>query len=277
MKLHKNHNFAKMKKLYILLILFFVVQFAFGQSGWSGGQSNWACNDNIPGWGENLGMVSFRTNRTWVVGNQEWSDVVMATGCRKTKFSGHMEERVYGDTDIFRGHTVPFTYRILSSNADCRRNRRRYGNLFSWCAVIRFQDKLCPNDWRVPTIEDFRILHSTLGGHDVSTGLGYNSVIILDKLIRDWGATFGGWSTSKGELRGQRWHARYWTQTEHSGSNVFSFFLNSSGNIIPEDITASKGLGLQVRCVRNKNANDGVKWLEKSNFHNSKRVKRCVW
>ena len=74
----------KNTKILSLFAAFFVIaQFVLGQN---------ECNDTIPGWGENLGEITFKTNRTWIVGNQEWSEVVMATACQKeTYFSGEPE------------------------------------------------------------------------------------------------------------------------------------------------------------------------------------------
>ncbi len=233
-----------MNKYYTLLILSLIGQFVFGQLH---------CNDSIPGWGDSLGVVSFKTDRTWIIGNQEWSDVVMAEGCRKNKFDGIETIKIYKDAQIYREYTISYFDSTLSYNADCRKNWQRYGDLFSWCAVIRYQDQLCPDDWRVPTVEDFRALHTALGGQDVSTSMGYKSEIIRDNYINIWGAAFSGWCTSDGELQSQYEHARYWTQSEDSNGKAISFFLYSIGNIIPEDIAGSrKNHGFTVRCVRDK-------------------------
>jgi uncharacterized protein (TIGR02145 family) len=101
------------------------------------------CSFQTPKWGDSLGTVGFATSETWKIGNQEWSDAVTATACNKTTFDG--------------GEKTNF-------NADCRSNPNQKGDLFSWCAVYRFQDQLCPAPWRVPTKKDIIELDIALGG-----------------------------------------------------------------------------------------------------------------
>ncbi|MDR2906888.1 MAG: fibrobacter succinogenes major paralogous domain-containing protein [Bacteroidales bacterium] len=255
-----------MKKFNAIFILFVAVQFTFGQNSCNDSIPNridslgkvssntnkvlFDCNDNAPGWGNSLGKITFLTNQTWFIGNQEWSDVVIATNCKKDKFNADERIKVHAEKTLIGDYTIPDFDRILSLNADCRRNKG-YGDLFSWCAVSRFRNQLCPDNWHIPTVEDFKILHTALGGQEVATGLGYHSDIMLKKYIK-WGATYGGWCTHDGELRGQNYHARYWTQTKDSESRKFSLFLYSSGNIIPEDIIENDTDGLIVRCVRSR-------------------------
>ncbi len=106
------------------------------------------CNRDIPGWGESLGKVRFVSNRVWTIGVHTWSDAVTAENCKKEAFDG-------GE----RGRKEP------GYNADCRRNiTDSYGDLFSWCAIKRYRNQLCPVGWRVPTIEDFMALSRWLEG-----------------------------------------------------------------------------------------------------------------
>ncbi|MCL2028717.1 MAG: fibrobacter succinogenes major paralogous domain-containing protein, partial [Bacteroidales bacterium] len=119
--------------------------------------------------GSNLGTPYFKTNRTWTITGtvdgqaitQTWSDVVLAPGCDKGMLT-HRE-------------TVPFTSGCVRNSTSGGSGTRPattqtsagysnyYGDLFTWCAVIRFADQLCPGDWRVPTTEEFRALSLALG------------------------------------------------------------------------------------------------------------------
>ena len=184
------------------------------------------CNNNRPRWGESLGVVSFKTDQIWKVGEQEWSDVVMATACRKTTFSGGP----WGNQD-----------------ADCRSNLG-YGDLFSWCAVIRFQDQLCPDGWRIPSKKDFAQLDVVLR-NDGSGQNSYTDTAIRNKYISLWGGTYSGYSGVDGQLGGQGWSAYYWTQSEHSENHGFRMNFHLDGYIFPQG-WLSKDNGFVLRCVR---------------------------
>ena len=82
------------------------------------------CNTETPGWGEELGEVYFATDQTWIIGNQEWSDaVVLANGNKEEFYGGSIDDE-------------------LGFYADARSNPGYKGTLFSWCAVVRYQDQL---------------------------------------------------------------------------------------------------------------------------------------
>jgi uncharacterized protein (TIGR02145 family) len=109
---------------------------------------NWiGCN-----WGDfNLGTVSFVSSTTYQVSSQIWSAPVQTTGCSaKTTFNG-------GSTGNY--------------NIDCRNHTTKaYGDLFSWCMVVRYADQLCPSPWRVPTYEDWQTLDKAMGGNGKCRG-----------------------------------------------------------------------------------------------------------
>ena len=185
------------------------------------------CNNNTPGWGENLGVVSFKTKQTWRVGNQEWSDVVMASACRKTTYSGGP----WGN-----------------QNADCRSNLSGFGDLFSWCAVIRFQDELCPDGWRVPTGTDFAELDIALRGEGSGVS-SYTDTLVRDKYITLWGGTYGGYCGIDGQLGGQSWSAYYWSQSERCENHGFRMNFHSDGYTFPQG-WLGKDNGFSLRCIR---------------------------
>jgi uncharacterized protein (TIGR02145 family) len=185
-------------------------------------------NDATPGWGESLGTVSFVTNQTWKVGNQEWSDAVQATNCNKTAFYGGW----YDDGE--------YNFR-----ADCRSNPNQKGDLFSWCAVARFGATLCPTPWRVPTVEDFIALDEALGG----TGDFNVDNDLLHKYFNFWGGAYGGYCDGMGVLHTQGSNASYWSQTKNQGT--LARYLNFDMNfyIYPQG-SLPKRNGFTLRCVR---------------------------
>jgi len=170
------------------------------------------CNSSMPGWGSTLGIISFVSSLTWkIIGNgitQEWSDAVQATACGKIRFRG-------GSRGNF--------------NSDCRSNLGRSGDLFSWCAVARFQNYLCPYPWRVPTAQDFIDLDVALGG----TGNRKRSRRHSARYLSDWG---GGRSI------------HYWSLSEASDILGISLaFWNNENN--PQN-RRNKQNGFALRCVR---------------------------
>ena len=221
------------------------------------------CSDSIPILGESLGEVTFQTNQTWIIGNQKWSDAVMATACQKESFNG--------------GNWRPTP---MIFNTDCRSNEG-YGDLFSWCAVARFQNELCPPPWRVPTSEDFRDLDIALGGNGRSRGWEWSTLSwleseqtfqseeMLDSLRRTkwkeevenetrfikenylgrWGGVLGGDCNSWGRLFGQGSIGRYWSSTE-AGTNARNLEFNISFGLTVPQGGVYKFDGAMLRCVR---------------------------
>jgi len=193
------------------------------------------CNNNEPGWGESLGTISFATDQTWMVGFQTWSDAVTATACQKETFAGGV------------GGASP------NFNADCRSNPDFSGDLFSWCAVVRFADVLCPYPWRVPTMQDFVNLDIVKSGvFDMGVG-GRNRnndtpEFVRTRYIAHWGGGFGGYS-SGGAFFYQGYGGFYWAQTDAAGVFARGLFFTTSGAVFPEG-GQHKSLGLSLRCVR---------------------------
>jgi len=175
------------------------------------------CNQNVPGWGNSLGTISFASDRTRRVGSQTWSDAITTTACQKTTFNG--------------GH-----HENQNFNADCRSNPDFPGDLFSWCAVVRFADILCPYPWRVPTISDFEYL--------VYNGRGRQNFG-----VRRWDGTLGGISGWSGNLVNQNSSGEYWSMDDGAAIRA-AFSLRVRANSINLHIFWNKGNGLTLRCVR---------------------------
>jgi len=200
-----------------------------------------ACNFNTPGWGESLGTITFHTDSVWTIESsgiiQVWSDAVTATACQKTSFDG-------GYRDSTTGHY----WGNHNFSADCRSNPDFSGDLFSWCAVVRFRNELCPYPWRVPTRRDFRNLDIAMGGSGLPrTDLDF----VQSNYFARWGGVFGGSFNPRTDvLQRQGFYGRYWAQTESNVIRGFSLVMITSGFINPI-VCEHKHNGFSLRCVRN--------------------------
>jgi uncharacterized protein (TIGR02145 family) len=192
------------------------------------------CNTNLPGWGKRLGTLSFATDEKWTIsGNgitQIWSDAVTATNCQKTTFSGD-------------------DWRTQSFSADCRSNPGQKGDFFSWCAVVRFQEVLCPAPWRVPTNGDFRDLDIAMGGTGNNRFGSEFIPFINDNYLGLWGGAYNGNCNSSGLSYYQGSNATYWSSTEINAVNAHRLGLGILGGINPQS-SIEKNFGLTLRCVQ---------------------------
>jgi len=181
-----------------------------------------------------LGRVSFLTPQTWQVGNQVWSDVVVAVRCQKETFSG------------------------LSSgefNVDCR-STPESGDLFSWCAVQQFQRQLCPRPWRVPTDADFIELNRALGGEghvfneDPRRMFGQETPEVFEGYQNTWGLTLGGFATQTGRYSSLGVMAYYWSASAFDEEHGSAMIVSERNRIVNIRFPASKAQGQMIRCVR---------------------------
>ena len=185
------------------------------------------CNRSTPGWGSSLGRVSFKSTKTWKIGKQEWSDVVITTNCQKETYSG-------GSPGSF--------------SADCRKNEGDGGSLFSWCAVVRSQKQLCTRGWVMPTLDDFIVLQETLEDIHKQTNSKKNPSPV--KKYMYFGPAFEGFCTNaSGELISQGSYAQYWSQSEFGPNHGYHLSFNISDDLFPKG-NSNKAFGFTVRCVK---------------------------
>ena len=205
------------------------------------------CNNNTPGWGvDGLGTIGWgsvrntniETGTTTIIGTggrptQVWSSAVSALNCNKTTFNG--------------GDWIDWDDPRNDFNADCRSNPGFPGDLFSWCAVVRFADQLCPYPWRVPTRQDFIDLDLNLGG--TGENRWSTAQFVQDNYIIRWHGFFCGWSYWTGTLYYQNRAGRYWSQSEDGADHAFDLRFYMLGLVHPQH-SDTKINGLSLRCVR---------------------------
>lgn len=192
-----------------------------------------------------LGEVSFATDSTWVVGDQEWSDAVQTTVCS-------------GKTD-FKGVNKTSSEWIYL--ADCRSNPGQKGDLFSWQMVNDYRDFLCPDGWRVPTSDDFVNLDKGLGG----TGGAREGNPEINEFIHTnylnperWGGELSGYVDVERGLQYPGEEVYYWSQTEQSNDLAHYLNLFDKGIVLGTWAYTTKSNGHTLRCVRNYNTNNSI-------------------
>jgi uncharacterized protein (TIGR02145 family) len=199
----------------------------------------------------NAAVTGFNPINASFASAQEWT--VEGTGGRPTQIWSDVvrENRCNGRT-AFNGGT------LTSANTDCRRADNGFtGNYFSWCFVMRFADALCPGDWRVPTSEDFAILHQNLG-YSAPTP-GSSSPIIAGTYMgatgsgsnaTNGGGTWGGarFTATASELTATT--SAYWSSTR-GVSEGSARSLSFDATAVHPQGTPSKNNGFALRCVRN--------------------------
>jgi uncharacterized protein (TIGR02145 family) len=195
-----------------------------------------------PGWGESLGVVSFASDREWRIEGhgivQIWSDAVQATACDKPMMLGNARL------------TANRQYILLT---DCRINPNHPGDFFSWCAVIRFADTLCPEPWRVPTAKDFCDLDKILINRKKCNTHVVTPEQIKATYIDIWGGVFGGGSISIGSQQFfSNVKAYYWSSTAFDDEYAYHLNYDVHGNIQSQCVMNGKSLGFSLRCVRNE-------------------------
>jgi uncharacterized protein (TIGR02145 family) len=187
----------------------------------------------------NFGRVGFTSTDTWTVeGNgikQTWSAPVITSNCYKTNFSGYNE------------NTSSYTI-------DCRTQRNKtdrakYGDLFTFCAVTRYHNVLCPDGWRVPSGQDFIDLDIAMGGTGETRGnvQDFINSNYLNNYV--WGGGYGGYCSADGTLQNQGKVAIYWSQTENATDYGAALVFDIYGYVY-EPFWSYEWAGLTLRCVK---------------------------
>jgi uncharacterized protein (TIGR02145 family) len=179
--------------------------------------------------GGDLGRVTFFSAEQWDTEELVWSDMVMATRCRKDGFDG--------------GPEGPY-------KVDCRQSEG-FGDLFTWEAVNQHADELCPEGWRLPTKKDFFDLDAALGGGGSGGGDPREYSKVWSKYLDEWGAQPSGYArTANPDIVFPGAVACYWSQTEMDADRAFFLYVYS-GRVYPQ-MNETKDLGMSVRCVTDK-------------------------
>jgi uncharacterized protein (TIGR02145 family) len=199
-----------------------------------------SCNNvSTPAWGATLGTITFASSQEWTIEGdgytQIWSDAVRASNCNKATYNGGTEGNY---------------------SSDCRNNggAAYKGNYFSWCAIAKFKNVLCPAPWRVPTREDFCKLDQAMYGTTTCNNrVGANTAATY---IGMWGGEFAGNVQQDGQIVYHGSNGYYWSEsewTEMGGARYGSylwFTSNAAQNYAYPQYGNDKFRGTVLRCVK---------------------------
>jgi uncharacterized protein (TIGR02145 family) len=190
---------------------------------------------------------------TVIIGDQLW----MAENLKVTHYRN-------GD-EIPTGHSNS-EWESLSTGAyavydDDPSNAEIYGNLYNWYSVDDNRD-VCPDDWHIPTDEEWTILSDYLGGSDIAGGKMKECTEGSCPESEYWfspnmGATNeSGFTGLPGGLRDVGSGSLYlgvvgffWSSTEFSNDDAWHRILHCEYSGIGRTID-NKRYGSSVRCVR---------------------------
>jgi len=149
--------------------------------------------------------------------------------------------------------TVPYAYvyGYEGSEVDMAKNTLNYhqfGVLYNFPAVQQWD--LCPNEWHVPTDEEWTAMTSSLGSQD------FAGIMMKSSFGDVWaGLNLSGFSGLPG---GGRYGSGYfssagdsgsWWSSSPNGSSAWFRYLNSSFENVLRNYVNPRG-GFSVRCVR---------------------------
>ena len=134
-----------------------------------------------------------------------------------------------------------------------------YGNLYNW-AVIGDIRGVCPEDWHVPSDDEYTLLTDFLGGESVAGGKmkeaglehwGYYSDQISLEATNESGFTglpAGHRNTNTGDYIYMGFYGYFWTSTENGSELAWRRYLFHYSSGVGED-TFGKPNGFSIRCV----------------------------
>jgi uncharacterized protein (TIGR02145 family) len=167
------------------------------------------------------------STQIWVIGTQVWSAPLMKaqTGCNPTtNFSttNPPTAAYYRSVDLYGG-----------------------GYYYNGKCVNDYATQLCPDPWRVPTMDDFVALDKALGG--TGNARNVDKTWITEKYLTMWGGVLSGQPYYSNSWYEDGSHGYYWSV---SGSTSALYCLRIYTTSIDPAHSHPTWTGHQVRCVR---------------------------
>ncbi|MDR2087402.1 MAG: fibrobacter succinogenes major paralogous domain-containing protein [Dysgonamonadaceae bacterium] len=133
--------------------------------------------------------------------------------------------------------SLPSTSNSLVDYSDHAANTNLYGSWFTWCMVARYNDILCPDEWHVPTQDEF------------VTYAGGSSPIALSTLPSNHGWLTGGCIYGS-SVRYVGTSGAYWSSTLYVSLPDASYNADAKNSSFYPQATSNHHSGASLRCVR---------------------------
>jgi uncharacterized protein (TIGR02145 family) len=199
------------------------------------------------------------TYHTVKIGTQTW----MVENLKTTKYNdGTSIPYVTCSVPVWKNQKTPgFCW-----YGDDNKNKEIYGGLYNWYAVN--SGKLCPKGWRVPTMDEFELLVTYLGGPTIAGGkLKEQGFSHWSSPTADCGSRNSFSSNESGftglpggsirnEISGITRDSEYWSTTLNPSQSypdqVYTFNLQFCGQEADYSKEYQKWDGVSVRCIKDE-------------------------
>ncbi len=192
--------------------------------------------------------------KTVIIGDQEW-------------FAENLKTTRYNDGTAIPHVTDNRQWSSLSSGAYCwydndPGNDTIYGALYNWHAVNT--GKLCPQGWRVPTDNDWKVLMQHVSGNAAGRLKATGTLEAGDGLWKHpnveatnetgFSALPGGFRWADGSFSYLGDNGNWWSSSEHSLRYAGAWFMHNNYSRVSHN-NEYKNDGFSVRCIRAVNEN----------------------
>ena len=185
--------------------------------------------------------------KTVTIGKQVW----MAENLKTTKYNDGTALPLAADDKAWAALTTPA---LCWYNNDETANKNKYGALYNWYTVSI--NKLCPIGWHVPTVKEWTILTTYLGGKNASGGKLKETGLTHWKssnkgVTNETGFTAlpSGSRSFNGRFSSKGYSGYWWSSTEYSTTLAYFRYVNYRYSNVGR-LSFSKRAGFSVRCLR---------------------------
>lgn len=208
------------------------------------------------GYGPNFKDVDGNIYRSVYIGNQLWQ----AENLRTTKYDdGNIIPNVEDQQTWFKNFSNNSSDPMLSIYNNDQSLKPQLGVLYNWYVIDTTANgnrRICPQGWRVPTDNDWRILEEYLGGPERAGGkmkevgslnwVNPNTSATNESLFS---ALPSGYRLYNGNFSYKGNYGFYWSSTENGTSHAyFRYLFNENARIIKNSIYKSSGFS--IRCIK---------------------------
>jgi uncharacterized protein (TIGR02145 family) len=187
--------------------------------------------------------------RIVTIGTQTW----MAENLRSTKFTNGTSIQLMEDASVWGSWSSGTGY--CWYNNDMAKYKDTYGALYNCNAVRDWVYRLCPTGWHVPSVDEWSILESYLGGWSVA-GDKLKEIGTTHWRTGNAGTNSSGFTALPGGTRGdngsfgQLGSTGYWWTTSLFSGGLVGYRSMSYNKSSVDWATANRLNGFSVRCLK---------------------------